>query len=230
MFFDIKLLVILIFIVISFLIIFLVQTRTTTVTSLIIAHLVLVLFLSLSIPNYNNFKEIVLALVAYSMVILFLISNYNPIFISDLAPHKTTRVWQNFTKIAIVAVSVMVIFFVLFVMVKNIMEISVAVRDKKFEKQNEVMANPMILPSHAVHIAVKKFYLGKKFANEELEEDGLVDQVQIAYEINQAKKARLKDKLSDNFLLKRSSDVILVIVAVATSMLLLARKKTVINS
>jgi hypothetical protein len=40
------------------------------------------------------------------------------------------------------------------------------------------------------------------------------------------KKEKRQDKLSDNFLLKRSSDVILIIVAVSTSLLLLGSKKT----
>ena len=82
----------------------------------------------------------------------------------------------------------------------------------------------MILPSYAVHIAVKKFYLGKKF------EDDWSDKTYAEIELNEKKRARLKDKLSDNFLLKRSSDVILIIVAVSTSLLLLGNKKTEKNS
>ncbi len=97
-------------------------------------------------------------------------------------------------------------------------------REKKFSKQNEIMENPMILPSHPVHIAVKSFYLGKKF------EEEWSDKSYANLEINERKRARLKDKLSDNFLLKRSSDVILIIVAVSTGMLLLTNKKTEANS
>ena len=82
----------------------------------------------------------------------------------------------------------------------------------------------MILPSHPVHIAVKSFYLGKKF------EEEWSDKSYANLEINERKRARLKDKLSDNFLLKRSSDVILIIVAVSTGMLLLTNKKTEANS
>ncbi len=97
-------------------------------------------------------------------------------------------------------------------------------REKKFSKQSEIMENPMILPSHPVHIAVKSFYLGKKF------EEEWSDKSYANLEINERKRARLKDKLSDNFLLKRSSDVILIIVAVSTGMLLLTNKKTEANS
>lgn len=228
MFFDAKLLTVTIFIIINFLIIILVKTRTTTVTSLIIAHLILVLFLSLSISNYNSFKEIVLSLVAYSMVILFLISNYNPIFLEEI--DVIEEKYSRFFTISSLLVAAFVIFFLLFGMIKNTAEIAQAVQDKKFEKQNEIMSNPMILPSHAVHIAVKKFYLGKSFINEEMRSDELLDKAQIVFEINQTKKARLKDKLSDNFLLKRSSDVIVIIVAIITSILLLSKREIKINS
>ena len=49
-------------------------------------------------------------------------------------------------------------------------------------------------------------------------------------EINERNQGRLKDKLADNFLLKRSSDVILIIVAISTSLLLMAGKKIENNS
>ncbi len=221
MFFDAKMLVALVFIIINFLIIFVIRTRTTTVTILIIAHLMLVLFLSLSISNYNSFKEVVLALVAYSMVVLFLISNHNQIFSDDSQRPKIKGSSQSFFVVAAVLSAVAVIFCALFLITKNVPKISQMVSNKKLEKQNEIMMNPMILPSHPVHIAIKKFYLGKK-----IEDDGSdwLDKAQIQAEINDRKQARLKDKLSDNFLLKRSSDVILIIVAISTSLLLLASK------
>jgi hypothetical protein len=66
--------------------------------------------------------------------------------------------------------------------------------------------------------------LGKKF------KDDWSDKSYVEIEMNEKKRARLKDKLSDNFLLKRSSDVILIIVAVSTSLLLLNGKKIEKNS
>jgi len=223
MIFDTKILVSLVFVVISFLIIFTIRTRTTAVTTLIIAHLVLVLFLSLSISNYNSFKELVLALVAYSMVLLFLISNHNPIFFYDSKKLQKPRSRWSLLFIPLIVLAILLIFSALFIVTKNVQIISQAISEKKIEKQNEVLLNPMILPSHPVHIAVRKFYLGKK-----MESDGndWVDKVQVQSEINDRKQARLKDKLADNFLLKRSSDVILIIVAISTSLLLLGARKT----
>ncbi len=222
MFFDAKLLVVLVFVIINFLIIFVIKTRTTTVTTLIIAHLILVLFLSLSISNYNSFKEVVLALVAYSMVMLFLISHHNQIFSDDSKGAKTKRSIKSVILIPVIFFVVATIFTALFLITKNVPQISKTVFDKKQEKQNEVLMNPMILPSHPVHITVKKFYLGKKIEDDD---NDWLDKVQVQAEINERKQARLKDKLSDNFLLKRSSDVILIIVAISTSLLLLAGKK-----
>ena len=208
------------FIVINFLILFLVRNRTTTITSLIIAHLVAVLFFSISISNYNLFKEIVLALIIYSMVILFLISNYNPIYLGE---DKSSKIKPpRIGKLALIFgfFSVAAIFVLLFFLTKNLSTISDSIRDKNFAKQNELALNPMILPSHPVHIAVKKFYLDKNF------EDEWSDKTYIALEMNERKRARLKDKLSDNFLFKRSSDMILLIVAVSTGLLLLIPKKS----
>jgi len=217
---DAKFLTLLTFIVINFLILFVIKTRTTIVTSLIIAHLIAVLFFSLSISNYNSFKEIVLALIIYSMVILFLVSNYNPIYLAgnETNKEKESRIKMFF--VPMMCLIVLMLFCSLFFVAENIAQISEDVRERKMVKQEEVVKNPMILPSHAVHIAVKKFYLGKKF------EEEWSDKTYAELEMNERKRARLKDKLSDNFLLKRSSDVILIIVAVSTSLLLLGTKKT----
>jgi hypothetical protein len=216
---DTKFFTLLAFIVINFLILFAVKTRTTTIISLIIAHLVAVLFFSLSISNYNSFKEIVLALIIYSMVILFLISNYVAIFSVDEVASKIKARWQKYFSYFAVFSIVMIAFLVIFFIAKDISKVSDLIRDKKIAKQSEAVENPMVLPSHAVHIAVKSFYLGKNFQKD------WSDKTYEKLEINERKKARLKDKLSDNFLLKRSSDVILIIVAATTVMLLLRRKK-----
>lgn len=83
MVFDLKLLVALVFIILSFATIFAVKTRINIITTLIITHLVLILFLSLTITNYDSFKEVVLTLIAYLMGVLFLITNYKE------SPRKT---------------------------------------------------------------------------------------------------------------------------------------------
>ena len=229
MIFDAKFLTLIPFIVINFLIIFIIKTRTTIVTALIISHLIIVLFFSMSISNYNSYKEIVLALIIYSMVILFLVSNYNSINLNQNQPSKKKDlrkilifppvVFPSVVFLPVVFLIVASVFFAIFSLTKNISEISKIIAEEKNLKQENVLKNPMILYNHGVHIAVKKFYLGKKF------EDEWSNKTYADLEINERKKARLKDKLSDNFLLKRSSDVILIIVAISSSLLLLSTKK-----
>ena len=77
MLFDAKLLAALLFILLNLATLFIVKTRTNTISTLIIAHLSLILFFSLTVTNYNSFKEIVLTLIAYLMMVLFLITSYN---------------------------------------------------------------------------------------------------------------------------------------------------------
>jgi hypothetical protein len=224
MIFDAKFLTLLAFIAINFLILFTIKTRTTIVTTLIISHLIAVLFFSISISNYNSFKEIVLALIIFSMVILFLVSNYNPIYLAEPETFKNKHLRLFIFFIPTVSVIIVMVFIALFSVTKNLPQISKIISDKHLTNQNEILQNPMLLPSHAVHIAVKKFYLGKKF------EDNWSEKTYVELEMNDKKRARLKDRLSDNFLLKRSSDVILIIVAISASLLLLSTKKTENNS
>jgi hypothetical protein len=224
MIFDAKFLTLLAFIVINFLIIFIIKTRTSIITALIISYLVIVLFFSLSLSNYNSYQEIVLALIICSMVTLLLISSYRQTDLSDEKPNKT-KGWRQFLIFApVVCLTASLSFFALFLLTKNTFEISKLVAEKKINQQENIINNPMISPNHAVHVAVKKFYLGKKF------EDNRSKKTYLDFEFSERKKARLKDKLSDNFLLKRSSEAILIIVVISSVLLILSSKKVENNS
>jgi len=209
----------LIFIILNFLILFIVKTRTTTITSLIIAYLVAALFFSLSIASNDAFKEMVLSLIIYSMVILFLISNYDFSNMTARAPIKIERRHHLLIIYFSAALIFLTIFSALFSLTKNFAEISNLVIEKKITLQNDLATNPILMPSYAVHGTVKKFYLSRNF------DEKKIDESNPAFEANERKIARLKDSLLDNFLLKRSSDMILIIVAISCVLLLLAQKK-----
>ena len=115
--FDSKFLTLLVFVVINFLILFIVKTRTSLVVSIIAAHLVAVLFFSLSIEDYASFREITLALIIYSMVILFLISNYGSILV-DTGEEKKLR--RSFAFRATLYFIALVVFLLLLSVVKNV--------------------------------------------------------------------------------------------------------------
>ena len=120
MIFDAKFFTLITFIIINFLILFTIRARTTIITSLIIAHLIAVLFFSLSISNYNSFKEIVLSLIIYSMVILFLISNYNPIYLTDNQTNKINESHSSLFIVPIISAGILIIFCAVFLITKNI--------------------------------------------------------------------------------------------------------------
>jgi hypothetical protein len=209
----------LIFIIINFLILLVVKTRTTTVTALIIAHLVATLFFSLSIASNDGFREIVLSLIIYSMVILFLISNYDFTSLASSQLFKFERRIHQISFYFFAAISVLLIFLALFSVIKNLAPLSQIVTDKKILTQGEIALDPMMSPSHPSHVAIKKFYLGRNLDAKK------IDSSTVEFEINERKAARLKDELLTNFLLKRSSDMILIIVAISCVLLLLSQKK-----
>ena len=177
--FDAKFFTVLIFSVINFAILFVVKTRTSLVISVIIAHLVAILFCSISINNYDAFREITLALVFYSMVILFLISNYGLIVVESDKKQSKRR---NLIFSGAMYLVALLAFILIFSVVSNV------------EKMRD---NPVITK----------------------------EKVSEIQNYDAMKKARMRDKLLDNFLLKRSSDVILIIVAATTVMLLLSKKE-----
>ena len=211
---DGKFLTLLAFITINFLILFFVKTRTTTVISLIIAHLIVVLFLSLSISNYDSFKEVVLGLIIYSMVTLFLVSNYNPIHLGLVhldGDGKNLRV-RIFTILLSFSI-VLVVFGLTFWITKNISVVGESVTAKKMENQRLE-----IKPSKPDHIAATKLLLSNKPQAEWIKQE-----TRIA-EVSGIRRERLQRRLADNFLLKRSSDVILIIVALGIFLMLLRKK------
>ncbi len=207
----------LVFIIINFLILFLVKTRLTIVVSLIIAHLSCVLFFSISIASFEFFREIVLALIVYSMVILFLISNED-LSHKEEAPYKKDSYTKTALKIATIGVFFVAVFVMIFSLTKNIEDISKANLQKKEQFRSEVAINPLASKSYQAHAVVKKFYL------EDMQPNAL-DKIDSSFEKNDKKLARLRDKLTDNFLLKRSSDMIVIIVAISSILLLLSNKR-----
>lgn len=113
MIFEPKFLTALLFIILSFSTIFTVKTHTNTITTLIITHLVLILFLGLTITNYNSFKELVLTLILYLMAVLFLITNYH-----NSQKPQTTYVKLARTKLIIPALIALSAFFIIFSITK----------------------------------------------------------------------------------------------------------------
>jgi len=208
---------IIIFSLICLAILFFIKTRTNRIIALISSHLAIILLFDIYLNSFTNFKEIVLVITIYSMTVLFLISD-NKSFYLEL---KEIPEISNFFKLKLPLYLLIfgTILSVILIAIK-IPEVNKIISQKKINRDNEMAINPLILPSHPVHIAVKKFYLGKKF------DDNISDSISVALEKNEKKRAKLKDKLQDNIFLKSSSNIILIIVASLTALLILSSNKT----
>ena len=225
MFINSKFLILLVLFIINLLIIFFVRTRTMRMISFVMSQLVIILFLSISISNYDSFKEIVLALIAYSMMILFLISNYDPTY---LAERKVNPYRRKIFFILVIPLFFTIISLSVLFVIKNIPNISTYVGEAKLHQQNKFLddtsTDPLDSTSDISNILVRESDREKKIKIEQINE------MRSKLEINEKKRARLKDELSDNFLFKRYSDVILIIASISTSLLLLANKSVEKNS
>lgn len=205
-------LTILVFVIINLLIFFAVKTRTSIVISLLISCLVTILFFSQILLNYNSFKEIILALVIYAMVILNLVISDTNIFIGEVKIDQKKLRWQSnhfiynaFSKFLIASIF-LIIFFVALFMNLGLGRIYDEVKEKKYNKQNEVILNPILLPSHPFHEDFEQNYLTKNFTKK-----GELDNQELLWNKNEFKKAQMKNDLSNNFILKRSSEVLIII-------------------
>lgn len=209
--------IIIIFSLICLAILFFIKTRTNRIIALISSHLAIILMFDIYLNSFNNFKEIVLVITIYSMTVLFLISD-NKSFYVDLKENleKTNFFKLKFPLFLLIFGTILAVILIAI----KIPEVNKIISQKKINRDNEMVINPLILPSHPVHIAVKKFYLGKKFDN------NYSDSISVALEKNERKRAKLKDKLQDNIFLKSSSNIILIIVASITALLILSSNKS----
>lgn len=205
-------LTILVFVIINLLIFFAVKTRTSIVISLLISCLVTILFFSQILLNYNSFKEIILALVIYAMVILNLVISDTNILIGEVKIEQKKSRWQidhflynAFSKF-LIASFFLIIFFVALFMNLGLGSVYDEVKEQKYNKQNEIILNPILLPSHSVHQNVKENYLTKNSSKK-----NELDNQEIFWSENEFKKAQMKNDLSNNFILKRSSEVLIII-------------------
>lgn len=193
--------------------------RTTLVISLIISHLVCILFFSLSIANHQLFKELVLVLIAYLMVILFLISS-GDVKIKEILSYREIAYKTAALKAFSLVILFTTIFITIFFISKNIEQFGQKILDEKNIIQAEIANNQMISNSHPLHEAAKESFLLDRKSNSDFSFEAKLTK-------NEKKLARLKDNLLDNFLLKRSSDMIVIVVGISAILLILSQKKLI---
>lgn len=196
----------LVFIAINLLILFAVRTRTSIVISLLISQLVAILFFSQILLNFNSFKEVILAIVIYVIVILGVATSDTASKIVNISEQNNLLIkWQNNKLIfALITSCCLVVFTAVFMLIIKLPAVYHQIKEKKFNHQKELILNPIILPSHPVHKHIKKYYFHKNLSQKN------DHQIANFNEEQEIKKAQMKDQLADNFILKRSSDVIII--------------------
>jgi hypothetical protein len=212
---------ILLFCFVNISILFFIKTRTSRVIAIISSHLIVIFLFAIYLKNFLNFKEFVLAIIIYSMTTLFLIADNkfllfylkkeNIIFKNNISSKK---ILKFYLPISIIIFTATISVLTLLINAPKIKEI---IQEKKTVRKNHLTINPLILPSHPVHSAVKKFYLGQKYDDNE--------NIALELEINKKEYTKIKDSLKDNIMLKRISDIILIIIGFMCGLLIFVNKK-----
>jgi hypothetical protein len=209
------------FIIINLLVVFAVKKRTSIVIALIISHLLLLFFFSLTITNYLYFKQISLALIIYSMTVLFLISNYNNFYLMAGRSHKTEKLKVKssvFPAIIFMAAGA-IVFCAFFFMVKDLSQIAAASQNKALNGQNKVTKNQLTATFEQFNAKQSAESAATQRIGDKKAEFQILDKNYLA--ISGRQKMQLKNNLYDNFLFKYYAGLILIIVAINSVLVLL---------
>jgi len=202
----------------SLIITFRIKTRTNLAIGILILQLAILQLFNISIASATMLRELILSFTAYCFAVLFLVfresvSRETLFEIKSLEISKTTPARVGILVNCILIGVVFVFSVATSLSVSEIPKISQLVLNNKRQRQQEIAFNPMILPSHPVHIAVKKFYLNKKFKNSDPNEFSRIEQ-QSEY-----KRIKLKENLEKKIFLRRSSEIFLICTFVILALL-----------
>lgn len=148
--FDGKFLTLLVFIIINFSILLRVKQRISVLIAIIIAHLFAIIFFSISTVNYIALKEMVLALVVYSMVILFLVASY------DFEGVAADKVVKNKWTILFFGAGIsllLALFFAMFFLSESLPKIAKKIHEQKVVTRDENVATAASSASGAITVA-----------------------------------------------------------------------------
>jgi hypothetical protein len=205
-----ELLIILTILILNLSVVLLVRSRTTMIIFIMLANLITILFYSLIIPEAQNFKELIIATIIFSTIILALISNSNHIY--NIPPEKPKKIKFIILSI-IVGIFTIIVSSGVFYLTKNINKVAAAVREKQISRAEEIEKNPLIFPGHPAHIAVKKYYFQGNYGDDVFK---LPENKPIAELYDD----KYKQKLQSNILFKRITDAIIIIAGMITILLL----------
>jgi len=208
--FDIKLIALISYIVLNLFNIFIVRTRNSNIVALIASNLLLLLVFALVITNYQLFKELAVMLIIFASIVLLLISDYNPIFSGINQKLNLINISHN----KILFLMIFLCFIALFFVAKEIPKISSEIANSSSAIQLKSNQSQLLSRSHPAHLLVEEVY----FKNTP---KSSVDIQNKEYRQDNQERSALKNKIKNNILFKRITDILLIIVIVINCSLLL---------
>lgn len=200
MLFETTTLPILFFITLNFLILFFLKKEIDQIIGLIFSYVLIIIFFTITISNYDILKEIILILSCYLITLLIIINGLNSsIEIEEKSLKKFTKfVLFPFSILGIVAVFLMII-----LVINNISQVSNLVETRKLTQKNEELFKNNIPNQENLNLELANN------KNNQIKEISVKEAK--FFNTSDRKRDYLKEKLSENFLLKRSSEIILLI-------------------
>ena len=227
---SLQLILFIFFVSLNLIILFKLKAKNDLIISTITSHLLIILIFNITLKSIELMQELVVAIVIFSISTLFLISQKQPQHKESISKTKMghdsnqSPIKRLLQKLPTPILASLICFVIasatiLILVIHELPEINKIVAEKKIQRQKDSSINPMILPSHPVHIAVKKFYLGKKF------DEKNANYVNSGSTRNQLKIIKLKDDLQKHFLLRRSSEILLAIIFIISGSLVVGSQK-----
>lgn len=204
---------IIIFVLINLSIYFAVKSRTSIVISLLLSKLMMIFFFSQILLNHELFKEVIIALVIFTIAILMLIGSE-----SVIEKTKAQNLDDNF-KNKINKLSIFfgygIIFLILFFLILKQDSIY-----QQFHSLHKSQAN------QEINYDSQKNKTANHNSNINPDNNQTIGNYQsLSLDPKMIKQAKLRDQLADNFLLKRSTHLIIAITGMLVLSLIFSNQK-----
>jgi hypothetical protein len=212
--FEITTLPILFFVTLNFLILLFIKKEIDQIIASIFSYALIIIFFTITISNYNILKEIILILSCYLIGLLFIINGLNS---SIEIEEKSLKKFTKFIVFPFSILGIVAVFLMIILVINNISEVSNVVEAKKLTQKNEDL--------------FKNKDSNQENLNHELPNDknNQIKEISVKEEkffnISDRKRDYLKEKLSENFLLKRSSEIILLIATLPLILIFKSKKE-----
>lgn len=199
-------LIIILALLINLLTLVVVKNKTSMIIGIIISNLLIILSYNLLILDQKTLKELIIANIIYSIIILVLAfntKNNNPTKIDD-SNNKKNKLSQSLA--ILIFLFAIAISSMCFYLTKNLNQLSSSLNVKIAEKES-LKQNSTSIANNSPN------YLATNVADKTNQKESKIEQLKDLYNENERK------KLKNNILFNRSTDAIIIIVGIITALL-----------